>query len=288
MDLAAIRRDLIAEQEALDAIVTGLTPIESLPTPSVRWSVADQIGHLTYFDGAAVVAISDRDAFTVMIGELLAVVPAGDEAMDDLTLGSFRRMTADELLGTWRTHRQRLAEASLGLDEGQRVSWYGPAMGAKSFLTARLMETSARGQDIADAVGATRPATDRLVHIAQLGFLTRGWSYANRGLEPPTDPVRVELTSPSGAIWAFGHEDAKQSVTGEAMDFCLVVTQRRHVNDTSLAGYTARHRLAGDSSGFRRPSDVWTGGPDRVTSEPKPPPMGTVLVWHRLAECPRQ
>ena len=210
MDLAAIRRDLIAEQEALDAIVTGLTPDQwALPTPSVRWSVADQIGHLTYFDGAAVVAISDRDAFTVMIGELLAVVPAGDEAMDDLTLGSFRRMTADELLGTWRTHRQRLAEASLGLDEGQRVSWYGPAMGAKSFLTARLMETWAHGQDIADAVGATRPATDRLVHIAQLGFLTRGWSYANRGLEPPTDPVRVELTSPSGAIWAFGPEDAK-------------------------------------------------------------------------------
>lgn len=235
MDLASIRQDLIAEQEALDIIVAGLTSDQwSLPTPSVRWSVADQIGHLRYFDEAAVLAISDPDAFVVKVGELLAVAPAGDEAMDELTLGPFRRMSADELLGTWRTHRRRLAEASLDLDDSRRVPWYGPAMGAKSFLTARLMEAWAHGQDVVDAVGASRPATDRLAHIAQLGYLTRGWSYANRGLEPPTEPVRVELTAPSGASWTFGPEDAKQSVTGEAMDFCLVVTQRRHVNDTSL------------------------------------------------------
>ncbi len=235
MDLASIRRDLIAEQDALDIIVAPLTLDQwSVPTPSVRWFVADQIGHLAYFDDAAVLAIADPDAFVMKIGELLAVAPNGDEAMDELTLGSFRRMAPDELLGTWRTHRQRLAEASLDLDESRRVPWYGPAMGAKSFLTARLMETWAHGQDIVDAVGATRPATDRLVHIAQLGFLTRGWSYANRGLEPPTEPVRVNLTAPSGATWTFGPEDATQSVTGDATDFCLVVTQRRHWKDTAL------------------------------------------------------
>ncbi len=45
-------------------------------------------------------------------------------------------------------------------------------MGSKSFLTARLMEAWAHGQDIVDAVGATREPTDRLRHIAQLGFIT--------------------------------------------------------------------------------------------------------------------
>ena len=265
MDLASIRRDLIAEQDALDVIVTALKPAQwALPTPSPRWSVADQIGHLAYFDDAAVVAIADQDAFVVKIGELLAVAPDGDEAMDDLTLGSFRRMAADDLLGTWRTCRQRLAEASLGLEDSQRVPWYGPAMGAKSFLTARLMETWAHGQDIVEAVGATRPATDRLVHIAQLGFLTRGWSYINRGLESPTEPVRVDLASPSGETWTFGPEDATQSVTGDATDFCLVVTQRRHWKDTGLVATPLAINWLEMAQAFAGPP---TSGPAAQASE---------------------
>lgn len=235
MDIASIRRDLIAEQDALDAIVASLTPEQwLLPTPSVRWSVADQIAHLTYFDDAAVVAIADPDVFVTKMGELLAIAPDGDVAMDERTLGSLRSVPTEDLLGTWRTNRRRLAEASLGLDESRRLPWYGPPMGAKSFLTARLMETWAHGQDIVDAIAVDRPASDRLAHIARLGFLTRGWSYTNRGLQQPAESVRLELTSPSGAIWVFGPDDATEFVSGPALDFCLVVTQRRHVNDTSL------------------------------------------------------
>ena len=112
-------------------------------------------------------------------------------------------------------------------------------MGAKSFLTARLMEAWAHGQDIVDAIStnggdATREPTDRLRHISQLGFITRGWTYINRGLDVPSTPVRVELTSPSGDTWSFGPDDAAESVVGPALDFCLVTTQRRHVDDTDL------------------------------------------------------
>ena len=46
-------------------------------------------------------------------------------------------------------------------------------MGAKSFLTARLMEAWAHGQDICDTVGVEREPTDRLRHIAQLGYIPR-------------------------------------------------------------------------------------------------------------------
>ena len=62
-------------------------------------------------------------------------------------------------------------------------------MGAKSFLTARLMEAWAHGQDICDTVGVEREPTDRLRHIAQLGYITRGWTYVNRGLEVPIGVV---------------------------------------------------------------------------------------------------
>ena len=159
-----------------------------------------------------------------------------------MTLGIYREMAPDQLLDRWRSNRAALAQASATLADDTRISWYGPSMGAKSFLTARLMECWAHGQDVADALGVDRVPTDRLRHIAQLGFITRGWSYLNRGLEPPTVPVRVELAAPSGDTWEFGPGDAGESIVGPAADFCLVVTQRRHADDTGLAvtGASAR------------------------------------------------
>ena len=138
------------------------------------------------------------------------------------------------MLAAWRRNRDTLAAAASSLTDDSRVEWYGPSMSARSFLTARLMEAWAHGQDVVDAVGATRTPTDRLRHIAQLGVITRGWSYANRGLPVPEEEVGVALTGPSGATWTWGPEGAAASIAGPAEDFCLVVTQRRHVDDTAL------------------------------------------------------
>jgi uncharacterized protein (TIGR03084 family) len=232
MDVHEVLDDLVAEQLSLDAIVSGLTPEQwELNTPSPGWTVADQIGHLTYFDGTAALAIENPDAFADTVSALFA--PDGPSA-DDITLGAARAMTPDQLLDAWRSNRATLAAAGATLANDTRVAWYGPSMGSKSFLTARLMEVWAHGQDIVDAVGAARPATDRLRHIANLGFITRGWTYVNRGLDAPPTPVRVELTAPSGEVWAFGPDDAEESIIGPAEDFCLVTTQRRHVDDTEL------------------------------------------------------
>ena len=107
-------------------------------------------------------------------------------------------------------------------------------MSAKSFVTARLMECWAHGTDVVDAVGGRRPPTRRLAHIARLGFITRGWSYINRGEPVPEGEVRVELDGPDGDRWVFGPEDAVASVDGDAEQFCLVVTQRRNLDDTAL------------------------------------------------------
>jgi uncharacterized protein (TIGR03084 family) len=182
---------------------------------------------------------------------------AGDAAAgDELTLGEYRRMSPGELLAAWRTNRARLAAAASTLTDDARVIWYGPSMGAKSFLTARLMECWAHGQDIVDTVGAARPVTDRLRHIAQLGFITRGWSYANRGETPPDGSVRLELTSPSGETWTWGPDDADDVVRGAALDFCLVVTQRRHLDDTALTcGELGRHWLLRAQAFAGGPSD---------------------------------
>lgn len=228
-DVAEVAADLEAEQSALDDVVSRLPLADwGLPTPSPGWSIADQIGHLTYFDGAAVLAVTDPEAFEASTAQLDAAGPAADER----TL--HRHLSAPALLGEWRRNRRRLAAVAATLSDSARIAWYGPSMGAKSFLTARLMECWAHGQDVVDATGADRPATDRLGHIVRLGLLTRGWSYANRGLAVPDEAVRLELTAPSGAVWRLGPNDAPDLVTGPAVDFCLVVTQRRHVDDTGL------------------------------------------------------
>jgi uncharacterized protein (TIGR03084 family) len=179
-------------------------------------------------------AVTDPAAFQDAMTTLLSSGGAGAESADDLTLGPYRAMSPDELLEAWRANRATLAAAGAGLENGTRIAWYGPSMGSKSFLTARLMEVWAHGQDIVDTVGAVREPTDRLRHIAQLGFITRGWTYVNRGLEVPSTLVRVELTSPSGETWSYGPDDATESIVGPAIDFCLVTTQRRHVDDTDL------------------------------------------------------
>lgn len=234
MDVAQVRVDLLAEQQELDDIVSGLLEEDwSAPTPSPRWTVAHQIAHLAYFDRSAGLAITDPKRFPALVSELWAAA-SSDESLDAYTLAHYLAMSPADLLGAWRTDRESLAAASGTLGESDRVPWYGPAMGSKSFLTARLMECWAHGQDIVDALGVERPATDRLRHIAQLGFITRAWSYQNRGLVVPDGEVRVELRAPSGETWIFGGDDARESVVGSAQDFCLVVTQRRHLADTDL------------------------------------------------------
>lgn len=235
VDVSEVLDDLVAEQRTLDVVVAELEPADwRRPTPAARWTVADQIGHLTYFDNTAAMAITDPVAFVAHRDELVAML-SDDLGVDEMTLGGFRQLGADEQLAAWRSARAALEAAAGSLDDADRVEWYGPSMGSKSFLTARLMEVWAHGQDVADAVGANRPATDRLRHIAQLGVITRGWSYIVRGEQAPGSDVRVELVAPSGSeLWEWGPDDATDKVTGGAEDFCLVVTQRRNVADTDL------------------------------------------------------
>jgi uncharacterized protein (TIGR03084 family) len=227
-----LRDDLLAEQLALNEVVRDISQEQwHRATPSPGWSVADQIAHLAFFDEAAASALTDVERFRAERGVLFA--NAGD--MDEFTLAPLRQLPTHELLERWRLARLALHDASEGLADDARVEWFGPSMGAKSFLSARLMETWAHGTDVVDALHATRPPTDRLVHVVQLGYNTRRWSYQVRGDAAPEGEVRLELTSPSGESWTWGPDAADDTVRGLAEEFCLVVTQRRRLEDTSLA-----------------------------------------------------
>lgn len=223
------------EHAALDAVLASLSEDQwRAPTPADRWSVADGVAHLTYFDRTATEAITDPAEFQRSFEALLASAEGGEEGMDDFTIGWSRNLPGSEVLEAWRTASSDLIRAAGTLAEDARLPWYGPSMGAKSFLTARLMETWAHGQDVVDGVSGHREPTDRLKHIAQLGYITRKWTYLNRGEEVPEGEVRVQLSSPGGEVWTWGEDSAGDSITGPAEDFCLVVCQRRNVADTDL------------------------------------------------------
>jgi uncharacterized protein (TIGR03084 family) len=233
--VATVIADLLAEQRALDAIVEPLADDAwDAPTPSPGWAVRDQIGHLLHYDDKAALAITDPDRFAADRDAFVAHLLADPSTLDEVTLAETRALRPRELLARWRAGRQRLADAASTCGEGDRIQWYGPPMSAKSFLTARLMECWAHGYDVCDTLDTTPEPTDRLRHITRLGFLTRGWTYRNRGLEIPDGEVRLDLAAPSGQRWTLGPDEAEASVTGSALEFCLVTSQRRNVADTDL------------------------------------------------------
>ena len=226
-DLSKLLADLEAEQADIDTLVAGADL--SRPSAAAGWTVGDCLGHLWFFDREATKALRDPDAFN----EGLQRIAADPEGYMASTLDEARAM-GDGLSAAAREQRRELVAALRDADPSAKVPWYGPPMSPASFATARLMEYWAHGQDIADGLGVTRTPTARLKHICHLGVRTRGFSYVAHGLPAPDTDVFVSLQAPDGDTWTWGDPAAGDRVEGRAVDFCLVVTQRRLPDDTGL------------------------------------------------------
>ena len=230
--MAALAADLAAESAVTRALVASLDEASwHTATPAVGWDIADQIGHLAYFDEVTVQSAVRPEQFKA---ELAAAQASGGIDPDTIA-ARFRDRSGARMLDWFDTARAELIGTFARLDPRTRLPWFGSAMSAASSLTARIMETWAHTQDIADALGVTREPTERLRHVAHIGIGARAYSYAVRGLAPPDTPVRIELTAPDGTRWTWGPDDATDRVSGTALDFCLLVTQRRHRDDLALA-----------------------------------------------------
>jgi uncharacterized protein (TIGR03084 family) len=223
--------DLAAEEAELDAIVAALDDDEwTTMTPAEGWNIQDQIRHLAYYENRARSAAAEPEVFRQWLSDMWQK----PEKFADHIENTGKQLSNRETLDWWRQERRALLNILEVMHPKDRLPWYGPDMSALSFATARIMETWAHGQDVVDALGVEREPTNRLRHIAHLGVRTFGWSYLNRQMEVPAVAVRVELVGPDGDLWSWGPEDAAEVVSGPAQDFCLVVVQRRHVDDTRL------------------------------------------------------
>jgi len=231
VDLGALADDLGAETDALLAVIEPLDAAGwTTPTPAPGWRIQEQIAHLAYFDEQAALAATDADAFTTELERALA----DPDGITERIAVRARAMSGAEVLEWFRASRAEMVTTFLALDPSTRTPWYGPPMSVASSLTARIMETWAHGQDVFDALRAEHPVTPALHHVCYLGVRTFGFSFVANELEPPTGAISVELIAPDGSPWTFGDADATDRVRGPALDFALVVTQRRNLADTAL------------------------------------------------------
>jgi uncharacterized protein (TIGR03084 family) len=233
-DYDALLRDLAEEEDELDALVTELDDHGwATPTPAEGWTVRDQLAHLAATEEWARTSLEDPDRFRADLAVYAGDPDARAAGLRDGRLG--RVQPADlSTLEWWRPIRRATGDALQAHAPSDRVPWFGPDMSVASFATARVMETWAHGQDVADALGTAREPTSRLRHVAEIGVRARPYAYRARGLDVPDTQVRVELVAPDGSRWAWGPEDADDRITGDALDWCLVATQRRNPVDTAL------------------------------------------------------
>lgn len=226
--------DLRAESTALHALLAGLDAAGwAQPTPFKQWTPWDVIGHLHLSDQWALASLDGPAAFGAAIKPLGAAL-SGRQTFRDYTRQHIGPLDGPTLLAAWHGTLNTLLDRLAALDPKTRLTWFGPDMGVRSFVTARYMETWAHGQDIYDLLGQARAYSDAIRAIADLGVRTYGFCFANRRQPAPAPVPYLRLTAPSGAIWEWNAPSETDRIEGSAAEFCHVVTQGRNIADTAL------------------------------------------------------
>jgi uncharacterized protein (TIGR03084 family) len=249
-ETATVVADLIAEGDELAAILASLADSDwTRQTPAPGWTIAHQVAHLAMTDTASIVSAASgvgprelaksinrrqvsslRDIVVPSVSGLVRPRRGGAAGLIDRAANHGAGRKPADLLEHWQQGRHALADALSRVPDEKKLRWIGPPMRPATMAAARLMETFAHGQDILDTLGIGRVATSRLRHVAGLGVRTRRYAYGLHKLSVPPAP-RVQLVGPDGSAWTWGPEDAADTVTGSALDFCFLVTQRRHLED---------------------------------------------------------
>ena len=225
--VGALLDDLAAEQRELQALLREIDGDAWLqPTPARGWDVRDTVAHLADTDEMAIATATGASG---SINERATAAASGEDLTFQGVLRGRRRAGSD-VLAWWEATTAAEREMFEALDPNVRVPW-GIGMRAPSFVTARLMETWAHGLDVYAALGVVPRDTDRLAHVAWLSTRALPYAYSVAGLEAPPEPLRVELTLPSGAAWSIGPADAESRITGPAGEYCRVFVHRMQLAD---------------------------------------------------------
>ena len=222
-DFGSLLDALAREQTGLQTELGNLATDEWFrPTPAKGWDVRDTVAHLADIDE---IAIDTCTAGPRPLNDFAAQFASPE----DTTLWGVlrgRRRSGREVLTWWEDTSSRERDVLAGVDAAMRIPW-GIGMRRQSLVTARLMETWAHGLDVREAVGLPVVDSDRLRHVAWLGYRALPYAFSFAGRERPPGELRVEVTSPSGdEIWEYGPADAPNRITGPAGELCRLFAHR--------------------------------------------------------------
>ena len=229
--------DFLDECEALADLLKPLRDTDfETPTLFKGWTINNILRHLHVWNIGAFLSVQDTmdEKEDHQFPTFLKSVSGGlrNGRLIDSEMEYLSGLSGRALADAWSEGAKMTAQAFGSYDPKERVKWVGPDMSILSSCTARLMETWSHAQAVYDVLGVRREDHGRIGNIVRLGVNTFGWTFKNRKEEPPGPMPRLRLTAPSGAIWDYG--DGEDLITGQATEFCQVVTQCRNIGDTQL------------------------------------------------------
>jgi uncharacterized protein (TIGR03084 family) len=231
----------LAEQvDELDGLLSGLDEAGwARPSRCPGWTVSDVVLHLAQTDEFAVASAEGRfgEAVTGFAALAAGVPGASGASVDDvagLAVTAERGRPGGDVYLRWRRASAAQAAALRACDPATRLTWVAGHLPARTLATTRLAETWIHSGDVAAALGRDLIPSGRLWHIARLAWRTLPYAFARSG-RTLSGPVALALTAPDATTWEFRPDGpALTTVTGPAVDFCLVAGRRIEPSATSL------------------------------------------------------
>lgn len=218
--------DLEAEHAQLEAMLDGLSPAQwSSPSDAPGWIVADVVLHLA----------QTEEAIPLSAGaDAEAGWRDGEDSVDDMVAQWVQGERDDPsvIFERWKAAHRRAVGTLRAVEPDRKLAWAAAPLKPATIATTRIAEHWAHALDIAVPLGIDYPDTDRLRHIAWLGYTTLPYAFGLDGLEP--HPVFVELSAPSGATWTFGEPSAPNHISGTASAFCRVGARRLAPDESGI------------------------------------------------------
>ena len=231
----AIVDALEGQQAELTGILEGLDDDGwAMPTRCEGWDVADVVLHLVQTNVMA--QASNDGRLEAVLAELLAGAPPAADVDEGaaIAVALERGLPNAELLRRWRDEAAHLSASLRAGDPDQKVTWVAGQLRRRTLATTRLAETWIHTGDVAEAVGITLQATDRLRPIARLAWRTLPYAFERSG-RTLSGPVAFELVGPSGDPWSFvPDEPAVTTVRGSGAELCAVAGRRVAPGETGL------------------------------------------------------
>jgi uncharacterized protein (TIGR03084 family) len=230
----------LAEQvDELDGLVRDLDEAGfALASRCPGWSIADVLVHLAQTNEMTVASGEGR--FTdeaAAFGNRAGSAPPGANVDDlaGLAVAADRGRSGKEVYDRWWASSTAQAAALGACEAGTRLPWVAGDLAAITLATTRLAETWIHTGDVAAGLGRElTPAADRLRPIARLAWRTLPYAFTRVG-KAMAGPVSLRLTAPDGTIWEFdSDEPAATTISGPALDFCLVAARRLAPSETAL------------------------------------------------------